>query len=694
MNFLTSIKLAFLLMLFATSASAQVYYEMPKMANQSGYRSQISETVTTADFLRAPANGVQRLAFTQGSAFTATVYACETKSPADPATAGTCTSVATLSATNPSLSITTGRAWLIVDVTAAETTGNVSYLTIRSHSTQQFSGGGAGGGGGAVLGESDYAKLQGLTQLLAASSDLAKIYVSNADEGDLPLGNDAYPGTKAFPVASLDKARDIAVQTGRVWILLDSEDVWGAAADCSGANTPWTSCIGSGARTGALTLDGAFDELDANTDSDKIGIRISSTDPTGIKKARISCAVHETSNATTNIFGANSNTGDEGWIVVENIQTDNCHGWDHYNSVVSGGKFIIIGADCSADRSDDIDTGVGDTDDNSGHCIVLKGDTKTISIRGKYTNADDGDADVANDPLAIISDSAPPHASPSFIDMFSSWDMEDTDYATQNGNVLRLHASTQSLFMGSVVMNSGEIASKPASLIEVTSDANSDNQLTANFVRSVIGMIDADSDSTELTKGFDLQFTTANAVANIGLYQTTFANMGQAIWISGTPATSEVNFKIRGSLFDEPIETTGGNASRYYLYINNNHEQVDFDISKTIYDDDEGGNALYEEFFLGAGYDTCADALAGNASVYTNFFDSCSPTYNSGGAGVDGDSFGALLNQGICLSGEECDGGYDDTYSLILPVVIPSFVTGTAKSILTLGGPGGNFGAR
>jgi len=685
MKFLRSIGLAVLLMVGASAASAQVYYDMAQMSGQSGYRSEIYETVTTADFLRAPANGVQRLAFTRGSAFTATVYACETKSYA----AGTCTTVATLSATNQNIEITTGRMWLIVDVTAAETAGNVSYLTIRSHSTQQLSG----GGGGAVLGESDYATLQGLTQLLAASSDLAKIYVSNADEGDLPLGDDAYPGTKAFPVASLDKARDIAVQTGRVWILLDSEDVWGAAADCSGANTPWTSCTGSGARTGALTLDGAFDELNANTDPDKIGIRISSTDPTGIKKARISCAVHETTNATTNIFGANSSTGDEGWIVVENIQTDNCHGWDHYNSVVLGGKFIIIGADCSADRSDDTDTGGADTDDNSGHCIVLKGDTKAISIRGKYTNVDDGDADVANDPLAIISDTASPYASPSFIDMFSSWDMADTNYLTQNGNVLRLHASTQSLFMGSVVMNSGEIGSKPASLIEVTSDANSDNQLTANFVRSVIGMIDADSDSTENTKGFDLQFTSANAVANIGLYQTTFANIGQAIWISGTPATSQVNFKIRGSLFDEPIETVG-NASRYYLYINNNHEQVDFDISKTIYDDHEGGNALYEEFNLGAGYDTCADALAGNASVYTNFFDSCSTTYNSGGAGVDGDSFGALLNQGICLSGKECDGGYDDTYSLILPIVIPAFVTGTAKSVLTLGGPGGNFGAR
>jgi hypothetical protein len=139
MKFLRSIGLAALLMVGASSASAQVYYDMVQMSGQSGYRSEIYETVTTADFLRAPANGVQRLAFTKGSAFAATVYACETKTYA----AGTCTSVATLSATNTSILVTTGRAWLIVDVTAAETAGNVSYLTIRSHSTQQLSGGGA-----------------------------------------------------------------------------------------------------------------------------------------------------------------------------------------------------------------------------------------------------------------------------------------------------------------------------------------------------------------------------------------------------------------------------------------------------------------------------------------------------------------------------------------------------------------------
>jgi len=137
MKFLRSIGLAALLMVGASSASAQVYYDMTQMTSQSGYRSEIYETVTTADFLRAPANGVQRLAFTKGSAFAATVYACETKTYA----AATCTSVATLSATSPSILVTTGRAWLIVDVTAAETAGNVSYLTIRSHSTQQLSGG-------------------------------------------------------------------------------------------------------------------------------------------------------------------------------------------------------------------------------------------------------------------------------------------------------------------------------------------------------------------------------------------------------------------------------------------------------------------------------------------------------------------------------------------------------------------------
>ena len=140
MKFLRSIGLAALLMVGASSASAQVYYDMTQMSGQSGYRSEIYETVTTADFLRAPAMGFQRLAFTLGSAFAATVYACDTKTYV----VATCTSIATLSATNQSIEVTTGRMWLIVDVTTAETSGNTSYLTIRSHSTEHSSGGTGG----------------------------------------------------------------------------------------------------------------------------------------------------------------------------------------------------------------------------------------------------------------------------------------------------------------------------------------------------------------------------------------------------------------------------------------------------------------------------------------------------------------------------------------------------------------------
>ena len=74
------IGLAALLMVGASSASAQVYYDMMELSGQSGYQSTIYETVTTADFLRAPANGVQRLAFTRGSAFTATVTLAKQRS--------------------------------------------------------------------------------------------------------------------------------------------------------------------------------------------------------------------------------------------------------------------------------------------------------------------------------------------------------------------------------------------------------------------------------------------------------------------------------------------------------------------------------------------------------------------------------------------------------------------------------------
>ena len=147
--------LGLLLLLLATSAKAE-YYSMERMSGDSGYRSVLYETVTASDYLVAPAFGFMRFSFTQGSTFGATVYGCETGTY----NAATCTSLVVLSASDADIEVTTGKPWIVIDVTTAETASFVSYISFRGHITSAGSGGsgsGGGSGGGALDDFENYA---------------------------------------------------------------------------------------------------------------------------------------------------------------------------------------------------------------------------------------------------------------------------------------------------------------------------------------------------------------------------------------------------------------------------------------------------------------------------------------------------------------------------------------------------------
>lgn len=166
--------LAILSVLLVAGPASAAYIDMAQSKTGSGYV--ISSSVTTSDYLRTPAYGWQLMSFTKGSAFAATVYVCET----DTYAAGTCTSVATLSATDPQIEIKTGRRWILIDVTTAETGSNVSYITIQSN---RDNAGGGGGSGGAPLAE--YAALSSIDETTVS-------HVTLSDCDDLTC---ASPGT-------------------------------------------------------------------------------------------------------------------------------------------------------------------------------------------------------------------------------------------------------------------------------------------------------------------------------------------------------------------------------------------------------------------------------------------------------------------------------------------------------------------
>lgn len=142
---------AILAALLVAGPAWSAYFDGLTAQGNSGFSWVVYETVADTDYLRAPARAFNRLGFTQGSTFEATVYACHTKEYA----AGTCESVATLDADVNYVDIKTGRPWLIIDVTTAETAGSVSYITIQSN----FQNAGAGGGSGGVVGSGPLADM-------------------------------------------------------------------------------------------------------------------------------------------------------------------------------------------------------------------------------------------------------------------------------------------------------------------------------------------------------------------------------------------------------------------------------------------------------------------------------------------------------------------------------------------------------
>lgn len=125
-----------------SSPAFAVYYDMQRTEGNAGFKATIYETLTTSDYLRAPARTFQRISVVIGDTFAFTVYQCATAEYS----ASTCDAGTAVSASTTSLEIETGRPWLIFDVTTAETDPAISYINI--HSNPQNAGGGGGGADG------------------------------------------------------------------------------------------------------------------------------------------------------------------------------------------------------------------------------------------------------------------------------------------------------------------------------------------------------------------------------------------------------------------------------------------------------------------------------------------------------------------------------------------------------------------
>lgn len=131
--------LAFLAVLLVAGPALAANFDMLQSQDRAGYRFSATSAQTTSDYIVAPARYRNVLSFTKGSAFAATVYACEFK---DYAVATCGTAETTLSTTTDEVEVLTAKPWLVFDITTAETGSNVSYLSIASNANNAGMGGG------------------------------------------------------------------------------------------------------------------------------------------------------------------------------------------------------------------------------------------------------------------------------------------------------------------------------------------------------------------------------------------------------------------------------------------------------------------------------------------------------------------------------------------------------------------------
>lgn len=123
--------------LLGAAPATAAYYDM--IESQAGASLVVTSTITTSDYIRTPARGFMRMSSTKGSTLVYTIYVCDTKEYV----AASCTSKGSVSATDDVIDIETGRNWLILDVTTAETAGSPSFISVQ----RNLQNAGIGGGG-------------------------------------------------------------------------------------------------------------------------------------------------------------------------------------------------------------------------------------------------------------------------------------------------------------------------------------------------------------------------------------------------------------------------------------------------------------------------------------------------------------------------------------------------------------------
>ena len=550
---------------------------------------------------------------------------------------------------------------------------------------------------GTVGTEETYESIKNLTHFMAVPNDMETYYVSDDPGGDLPQGDDTWPGTREMPLRTIYAANLLMDGRNRVRIVLDAQDTWNDPGRCVGATDPISVCdAGTGICPNCYFrgLDGAGLNT-SNCTAGELCMLVTTTDPTGTHKPVLQGNGAVATGQQGTMFGNGPSVTAGAIIAMENVVFEDAKGWDGHGGS-DGVIAVLLGVDFTTSLS---------SAGSFGHGGGVKEGGALISINSNYRIEDDGTA--ANGVAGIFYGTSNATAVDNRISSIHDQFVYNDDDLGNGTSIFRFNSVTASVIGAHAVVQSvdtGPTYSQNSPTMIAMAPAGGDTQgTTVTVARSYFGKTPVTAASYSV---FLRPQPGAAMDSSVTIYESTVHRIPIFWWGNAINDTGTASVTARGLLWDDCAAAGGATCSALYSTTDAKQEGTTIDIALSAFDDAEG-SSNWGRYYNGSTNSTatsCSGLLtrvtdSAQATV-TNFWSELSSggTNCSSDMDTNGNPFTDgttdLIAQAACQNGGSsgCRGGYTDTYTVTLAEPIPAFVLGTKVTKFTLTGK--NIGAR
>lgn len=443
------------------------------------------------------------------------------------------------------------------------------------------------------------------------------VYVSSQAGGDFPVGNDSNNGlTRAAAFQTIDGALAALSNIGTsIDMVLDAGDTWicDGVLDCGITDT-----VGLGIQVAP-----------ACTKEYTVGFRARGSDPTGARKPVLDFEDITADSRWSGTQAALRSASDSPCITIfENIEVHNLvtpDFNDKFDVVRTDNQAIIVANGIYAE--------VGGF---SNQLYTTHGDSGILALNSSGKILDDGTVDMAGEVYGIVGDAW-------MVDIGSgTYQLEDV-HAEADHRMIRVTGSSEGLFIGNRYEHT-----------VATADDAYGVRLEDNEKVTLVRSLLTGFDSTSISAAVHIRVDTAAGQPELGLYQTT--SSGNPISIRVSDSAADALATIRGRCFASDSLVGGVLNDQLHVRFDTDDDLAAtvWDVSNSLWDDDDGGSTRANWGFDAAGaprlYDCLVDTGAGcpndlgalvvggvlQEAIAGNFFDNgVAPGVECGGKGTN-----------------------------------------------------------